>query len=134
MVAPLYDTVLPPEKAEKAFSLMKKYLWLCDDMTGGKFLAIRAVEKFMETPRKVSAFIRPREERMDEDWFNLKKSSYPKYLNEDIIDNKTVEEMLFSAEQTAIELINDIYNLIKNGGELNKDYYNINYSGERLKH
>lgn len=131
IVAPMMNQNLPPKTAEKSLRLMKLFLWITDDIFGVKYLFLRLVEKCMRMPKCLSSFIRPRKEKKEEDWLNLKRAPYPVFHNETLICDKTVEERAIEAKTEAITMINDFYDSINEGKKPDASFYQRNYSGQR---
>ncbi len=131
VVAPVFEMNLPVETAEKMIKLMRRFLRLCDDMTGIRYLLIRGVEKLLGQPRNVSAFVRARKENKEENWLNNDRVPFPKYRYEEIMSTDTVEEMAKTAHGEAIILINSLYDFVFNDKELDPRLFNRNYLGAR---
>lgn len=130
ILAPLFNMKMSVEQGEKMIRLMRKFMKICDDTTGIKYIIIRGIEKLLGKPRNVSAFIRPRRERPDEDWMNISKKPYPKSRNSTELANYTVEEMAKNAYNDALALISNLYDYIKSDKALEKKLYLNNYAGD----
>lgn len=131
VVAPIFGMEFPIDKAEKTIVLMRNFLRICDDMMNIRYIIIRGIELILRQPRNASAFIRPRKEHIKEDWMNLERVPFPKYRYEKILSSATVEEMIEKALDEAVILINNFYDYVISGKELNEALYYRNYSGER---
>lgn len=133
LIAGMFGMTLPVETGEKMLRLMKKfYRIICDDTTGIKYLLIRGMEKISKSVRKASVFIRPRKERVDEDWLNKNRTPYPKYRFSSENINLTVDEMAKNACRDALALINNFYGFISKGDQLDKTLYYRNYCGTEI--
>ncbi|NCA66491.1 MAG: hypothetical protein EOM87_00345 [Clostridia bacterium] len=133
LIAPMFNIELSPEKVMGAIKLMRVFLRFCDDTTGIKYLFIRALEIIARAPQCVSPFVRPRREKINEDWMNLNRASFAKYHNEPELTNETFAELLLRAEKDAVKLIVNFYDYISKDIALDKQLYYRNYSGELLE-
>ncbi|MDD3946623.1 MAG: zinc dependent phospholipase C family protein [Clostridia bacterium] len=130
LVAPEFGMELPVETAARSVKLMRLYCRILDDATGIKYGIVRGLECLLRAPRTVSAFIRPRKERVAEDWLNKKRTPYPKYRNRIETATSTVEEMASFAHAKALSLITDFYGFLKGEGGIDDTLYNKNYAGD----
>lgn len=132
IIPSVYNMDLPGKKAEKTIKLMKKFMWLCDDVTGIRYLIIRGIEKFLGKSRNASAFIRPRNESKEENWLNHRRIPFPKYRYEKIMTTETMEEVYERAYNEAIILINNLFEFVMYNKDLDNELYYRNYTGERF--
>lgn len=131
VVAPGFGMDLPAETASKSLKLMRLYLRITDDTTGIRYALIRGIECLCRAPRTVSAFIRPRKERAEEDWLNKNRSPYPKYRNKrEPTVTLTVEEMAAEAHKKALALISNFYACVKGEADIDESLYPTNYAGD----
>ncbi len=129
LIAPLFGETLPQKTAEKMILRMRIFFKFCDDPTGIKYSLIRCVEKLIGAPKTISLFVRPKRERVEEDWFNKNRTPFPRYSNQDIMTKETFDELLVRASADATALINDFCGNLKDGAPLNSALYRLNYSG-----
>lgn len=130
VIAPYFNTVLPIEKAERVIRLMRAFLRILDDSTGIKYVFIRLIERLAGSPKCVSAFVRPRRERIEEDWFNHNRTPFQKYSNKEELSSETFEEMLIRAKEEAVGLIENFYLYLIDKAPLDKSLYNSDYCGK----
>lgn len=131
LVAPRFGMNLPPETAAKSIRLMRTFLRICDDRTGVRYGLMRFFEVLTRSPMGISAFVRPRKERKNEDWLNHKRAPSPKYKGrDDETVTLTVEEMGAIAYKKAHNLIENFCGYLDGKNAIDTSLYLRNYSGE----
>jgi len=129
VVAPRFGMTVPPQTAAKSIKLMRTFLRICDDKTGVRYGVMRLVETLARTTMAVSSFVRPRKERIDEDWLNHKRLPVPKYNGLPEIVTLTVEEMAAIAYEKARKLIKNFLDVMEGSAEIDASLYQRNYTG-----
>ena len=128
ILAPLFNMKMSVEQGEKDDKADRKFMKICDDTTGIKYIIIRGIEKLLGKQEGMPALYGPRRERPDEDWMNIKALSEKQEFNR--TRNYTVEEMAKNAYNDALALISNLYDYIKSDKALEKKLYLNNYAGD----
>jgi hypothetical protein len=125
----LFDTELTVKQISRSVWLMRFFYKRVDEITGLKSKIFRLIEKLAGLGMMITAFMRPRKEKKEVDFFNNNRVSYPKFRHGDELVNYTFMELFDQALEKGVKLVENLYAHLTNGAPLDKELYIADYTG-----
>ena len=133
--APLYGLDISERKVLLCISETKLFFSFMHDSSKKKikYLLADKIEDNFNLKKRMTGFLRLKEEAIKEDWFNLKRDNFPEVYNLDKTVNYTVPELFDEAKIKALSLFDEVYAAIYNNKSLCPQSFSITFDGDKIK-